>query len=415
MYTCAMPKIVELWRTLLEASPGACTVTVACALFLEASRALAQALPPGVADTCANRSEYGSAPLSTVIHRDHGRRSREEQAESQQYLSREEEISLVRSLQLKSTLGQPVRIKFIRSLAFSIARQRTTLEKQHPQLQAKRGRSIDWKRQRSNIHEKVVEWFNVIGQVLQDPSVVLENVYNIDKTGVILSMLGSVKVMVGKDDQQNNRRAGVKHTIHYAHSKNGYNDTNISLEWLTRVFNPQTRGRAKGKPRVLVVDGFGTHETLEILEFCLSNNIVERLNRGGVDTVGKEHFPYLCGSARDRAITKSNIRARWAATGLFLFNPKRVPKGIPKPPAKLVIPRVKVSAGPCLLAEMVHTPVPPVTLVAAEALTMLHDMIKDDTQTLGEASRQCVQRRIQKLASAARISFAERALPKLCG
>lgn len=37
-------------------------------------------------------------------------------------------------------------------------------------------------------------------------------------------------------------------------------------------------------------------------------------------------------------------------------------------------------------------------------------MIKDDTRTLDKASRQRVQRRIQKLASAAHISFAERAL-----
>jgi len=56
-----------------------------------ASRALAQALPAGVTDTYANRSEYGNARLSTLIHRDHGRRSREEQAESQQYLTRDDE------------------------------------------------------------------------------------------------------------------------------------------------------------------------------------------------------------------------------------------------------------------------------------------------------------------------------------
>lgn len=43
----------------------------------------------------------------------------------------------------------------------------------------------------------------MIGQVLQDLSVLLGNVYNMDKTGVMLSMLSSVKVLVGKDNQQN--------------------------------------------------------------------------------------------------------------------------------------------------------------------------------------------------------------------
>ena len=40
------------------------------------------------------------------------------------------------------------------------------------------------------------------------------------------------------------------------------------------MFDPQTKTRANGKPRILVCDGFGTHETLEIIEFCLENNII---------------------------------------------------------------------------------------------------------------------------------------------
>jgi hypothetical protein len=42
---------------------------------------------------------------------------------------------------------------------------------------------------------------------------VLENVYNIDETGVMLSMLSSVKVLVGKDDLRDYRGTGVKQTI----------------------------------------------------------------------------------------------------------------------------------------------------------------------------------------------------------
>jgi hypothetical protein len=34
-----------------------------------------------------------------------------------------------------------------------------------------------------------------------------------DETGIMLSMLGSVKVLVGKDDIQAHRGAGVKRTI----------------------------------------------------------------------------------------------------------------------------------------------------------------------------------------------------------
>jgi hypothetical protein len=127
-----------------------------------------------------------------------------------------------------SMFGKPIRIKFIRSLAFSIACQRSPakrptkppgknwprgFEARHPNLKARRVRPIDWKRHGNIIHDKIVEWFEVIGTVLQDRAILPGNVYNMDETGVILSMLGSVKVLVGKDNQRNHKGAVVKRTM----------------------------------------------------------------------------------------------------------------------------------------------------------------------------------------------------------
>jgi hypothetical protein len=315
-----------------------------------------------------------------------------------------------------SSFGQPVRIKYIPSLADSIARRRSTasrpvkppginwpraFEKRHPELNARRARPIDWKRHKTHIYDKVTEWFAVISKVLQEPAILPENVYNMDETGFMLSMLDSVKVLVDKDDLRGHRGARAKRTMvaaieclsadgrsllpliiwpaasyrsnwtthptpgwHYGFSENGYSNSKFSLEWLTRVFDPQTKGLANGKPQVLMCDSFGTHETLKIPEFCFANNIilcrlpshtshklqpcdlaafaplktsyrdeVERLNRGGVDNIGKQHFTYLYKPARDRALTRRNILA-----GLFPFNPERVLRGMPKPPAELSYP-----------------------------------------------------------------------------
>jgi hypothetical protein len=41
------------------------------------------------------------------------------------------------------------------------------------------------------MHKKFVEWFTVISTVLQDLSVLPENIYNMDETGVMLSMFRS--------------------------------------------------------------------------------------------------------------------------------------------------------------------------------------------------------------------------------
>jgi hypothetical protein len=135
-----------------------------------------------------------------------------------------------------------------------------------------------WERHENSIYDKITHWFEVIGKVLEDPAILPENVYNMDETGVMLSMLGSVKVLLGKDDPRDYRGAVVKRTTvtaiecisangrflspmiiwpatthrsnwttfptpgwHYALSDSGYTDSKISLEWLKRVFDPQTR------------------------------------------------------------------------------------------------------------------------------------------------------------------------------
>ena len=61
---------------------------------------------------------------------------------------------------------------------------------------------MDWKRHENNIYDKIIHWFEVIEEVLQDPAILPENVYNIDETRVMLCMLGSTRPCsrLGKSD-----------------------------------------------------------------------------------------------------------------------------------------------------------------------------------------------------------------------
>jgi RNA:NAD 2'-phosphotransferase (TPT1/KptA family) len=61
-------------------------------------------------------------------------------------------------------------------------------------------RLIDWKRHEVHIYDKVTQWFEVISRVLQDPAILSRDVYNMDETGIMLSMQVSVKDLVGRDD-----------------------------------------------------------------------------------------------------------------------------------------------------------------------------------------------------------------------
>ena len=70
-----------------------------------------------------------------------------------------------------------------------------------------------WEHHENNIYNKITHWFEVIGKVLEDQAILLENIYNMDETGVMLCMLGSITVLVSKDDPRDYRGAGVKRTM----------------------------------------------------------------------------------------------------------------------------------------------------------------------------------------------------------
>jgi hypothetical protein len=408
-------------------------------------------------------------------------------ADSQRYLTPHEANAVVEFLLQQKAFGQPVRMKHMPSIAFSATRNRPLVdrplkppgpnwakafERHRPELVAKKNRPQDWNRY--SIYDKVKYWFEMIGEQLQNPDVLPENVYNMDEIGVMLSMLNSVKVLVGKDDTQAYRGARVKRTMvtavecisadgrcldpmiiwpakthranwttHptpgwvYAYSDTGFTDSYISLQWVKLVFDPQTKQRANMKPRMLIWDGFGTHETLEILEFCFENNIilcrlpshtshklqpcdvgvfgplktayreqVERMERGGVNTVGKQHFTYLYSPARVGSLTKRNIIAAWRGSGLFPLNPERVLAHVPKPPTELRISNadeLRFESRPGY--EALPTPTTP---VSGEALTSLLERIKSIPDD--DASSQHKDRLQQKVANAAQTYLAKIAL-----
>jgi hypothetical protein len=120
-----------------------------------------------------------------------------------------------------------------------------------------------------------VDWFAIIGKELANPLVLTENIYNIDETGILLSVLNSLKVLVGKNELRDYRGAGVKYTLitaieyisadgrclypliiwpaatyrstwtvystpgwHFGYSESGYTDIVISLYWIQYVFDP---------------------------------------------------------------------------------------------------------------------------------------------------------------------------------
>jgi hypothetical protein len=133
---------------------------------------------------------------------------------------------------------------------------------------------------------------------------------------------------------------------------------------------------------------------------------VDRLEQGGINTISKQHFTSLFSPARKRAFMPKNIKAGFAASSLFLFNPDRVLRDIPKPPVEPAIPRVdKIKIGSCWQDIVLQIPV---TLVSAEVLILLQNLIiQQDTYTLDKTSKENLQKYLQKFVKAAQTSFAK--------
>lgn len=143
---------------------------------------------------------------------------------------------------------------------------------------------------------------------------------------------------------------------HVTFSENGWTSNDIAVEWLEKVFLPQTEPDDSSEARLLIVDGHGSHASDEFMTACYLNNIyllflpahtshiLQPLDLGcfsslkvayrrffGEHTaltdatkVGKARFLEFYAEARKIGLREQCIRSGWKATGLY-------PKNIWKP------------------------------------------------------------------------------------
>lgn len=416
---------------------------------------------------------------STLWRRARGRPTLKDKAIRQQYLTPCEEETLVRYVLEYAERGYPLPVKSLRSLALVIARRRGSNDpdlhlpgknwpqgfyKRHPILKAKTVKALDRARHDDNIYGKIVDWFTLMGRELHE-GIQPKNVYNMDETGILLSHLTSRKVLVSSHDLRRYRGAAVNRTLitaieciaadgsylvplivwpsattrsnwythptphwRFACSKTGYTNAEISLHWIQQVFDPLTKRRAGGQPRILINDGLATHESLEVLTFCHENNIilcrlpshtshklqpcdvgvfgplktayreqVEQLFRGGANTVGKQHFTLLYDRARTTAFTPENIKSAWRKAGLFPFDPDRVLRGMRHPSTgMLTVPSASAARSAPVSSLVEDIPLTPTT---SEALTWMRMKVEQDLASAGTSSTQRLQKIIKGFQS----------------
>ena len=57
-------------------------------------------------------------------------------------------------------------------------------------------------------------------------------------------------------------------------SLSGWTNNEIGLAWLEQVFDRHTKQKARRSHRLLILDGHGSHLTMDFIEYCHQNKIV---------------------------------------------------------------------------------------------------------------------------------------------
>ena len=316
----------------------------------------------------------------------------------------EEQLLVQKILQL-SNEGFPPQQAIVRDIANIMLRSKqptnsqrvginwvTKFVKRHPQLSSVYNRKFDYQRAECQDPELISLWFKLVGDTITKYGVTDEDIYNFDETGFQMGVISTSKVITTSErkgrprtTQPGNRKwvtvieavnakgwaippfvifdgklhqttwyqTGVPATWRIAVSDNGWTNDKLGLEWI-RHFHENTK-HCKGKWRLLIFDGHGSHQTAEFRDFCLQNCIltlcmpahtshilqpldvscfgplkkayssqIENKMRLGVNHITKEEFLPAFFIAHQQTMTVETIISGFKATGLVPFDPERV-------------------------------------------------------------------------------------------
>ncbi|RAL68067.1 hypothetical protein DID88_008789 [Monilinia fructigena] len=135
----------------------------------------------------------------------------------------------------------------------------------------------------------------------------------------------------------------------FSTSTNGWTSNSHGLEWLKRVFEPESKKVSGDRPRLLIMDGHSSHITGSFIAFCIEKDIdllilpphcshllqpldiavygpmkryhaleVDRYSRAGVKRIQRAEWVELFQNIRKKALNSSNIKAGWRGAGLEL-------------------------------------------------------------------------------------------------
>ena len=263
-----------------------------------------------------------------------------------------------------------------------------------PELKMRFSRVYDFQRALCENPETIGAWFRLVENMRGKYGIQDGDFYNFDETGFMMGMIQGTMVVTGserrgraKSVQPGNREwstaiccingegwsvppfllvQGMYHLANWysetdLHSdwvirttSNGWTDNNTALEWI-KHFDKHTATRTKGRYRMLVLDGHGSHLSAEFEAYCKEHNIItlclpahsshitqpldvgcfgplkraygHEINafvKAHINHITKVEFLIAFKAAYKASITESNIKGGFRGAGLVPFDPQTV-------------------------------------------------------------------------------------------
>lgn len=343
-------------------------------------------------------TEWG-VPRATLFNRMHGRECRKDAFSSLQRLSQTQENKLTEWVLIQDALGLPPTHSQIRQFAQRMLAVKGDHEplgkhwmqaflRRNPAIRTQRCYHRDSARVNGACTQVIRPWFRNF-YIPEIQAIKPENRYNMDEAG-IMEGLGENGLVVGSSERRSvqKKTPGSRvwtsfiecvsatgralpplvifkgksvqqqwfpHDLSYFEdwqftaTKNGWTSDQTAVEWLKKVFIPRTQPSDPTERRLLVLDGHGSHESVDFMYLCYQHKIhllylpphtshvlqpldlsvfspLKHFYRKEVgflslltdsSPVGKQNFLLCYHKAREQALSSSNIKGGWKASGLW--------------------------------------------------------------------------------------------------
>jgi hypothetical protein len=346
-----------------------------------------------------------SVPYTTLTARYHGRAFRLEQRPKGYKLTQIEEETLLQwilSMDQRGAAPRPAMVGEMANILLEERCQQTVGQnwvykfvQRHDRIKTRFSRRYNHERAKCEDPKIIQKWFDLVRQTIDENGILDDDIYNFDETGFAMGLIATTKVVTRAEYygrrhllQPGNREWVTSietinatgwvlppYIIFKGHvhieawyqdqallqdwridiSNNGWTTDEIGLSWLQNHFIPLTCHRTKGKYRLLIMDGHGSHLAPQFDRICSENNIipicmpphsshllqpldigcfsilkraygglVEQRMRIGINHIDKIDFLTAFPHARAETYKSTTIQNGFAASGIVPYDPDRV-------------------------------------------------------------------------------------------